>query len=167
MWTVNGVNLNMLSEKETHEIAEELKQYKTRQAASVEALKIIQRSRGWVDDEGIKDLSAMLGMTPDELDGVATFYNLIFRKPVGAHVILICDTVSCWVMGYEKILAHLKNRLGIGLGETSPDGLFTLLPIPCLGACDKAPAMMIDEELYGNLTPEKIDELIKRYGWKG
>ncbi|MBI1910950.1 MAG: NADH-quinone oxidoreductase subunit NuoE [Deltaproteobacteria bacterium] len=157
----------MLSEKETHEIEKELKQYKTRQAAGVEALKIIQRSRGWVDDEGIKDLSAILGMTPDELDGVATFYNLIFRKPVGAHVILICDTVSCWVMGYEKILSHLKNRLGIGLGETSPDGLFTLLPIPCLGACDKAPAMMIDEELYWNLTPEKIDELIKRYGWKG
>lgn len=167
MWTVNGVNRNMLSEKETNEITEELKQYKTRQSASVEALKIIQRSRGWVDDEAINDLSAMLGITPDELDGVATFYNLIFRKPVGAHVILICDTVSCWVMGYEKILSHLKKRLGIGLGETSPDGLFTLLPIPCLGACDKAPAMMIDEELYWNLTPEKIDELIKRYGWKG
>jgi NADH-quinone oxidoreductase subunit E len=102
-------------------------------------------------------------MTPAELDAVATFYNLIFRKPVGKHVILVCDSVSCWIMGYERILQHLRDRLGIVLGETTADGVFTLLPIVCLGACDQAPAMMIDDELYGDLDAAKIDEILANY----
>lgn len=156
----------MLSERERREIAEELKHYDTQRAACVEALKVVQRNRGWVDDDGLKDVAEMLDMAPSELDGVATFYNLIFRRPVGRHVILVCSTVSCWVMGHEKILGHLKSRLGIELGETSADGRFTLLPVPCLGACDLAPAMMVGEELYGKLTPERVDAVLSQYGWK-
>ena len=156
----------MLSEKEKNEIETELKQYEHKRAACVEALKIIQRSRGWVSGDGIHDLAGILGMTPDELDGVATFYSLIFRKPVGRHVILICNTISCWVMGYNQVLRSLNERLGIGLGDTSADGRFTLLPVPCLGACDQAPAMMIDNELYGDLTPEKMDEILGKYSWE-
>jgi len=102
-------------------------------------------------------------MTPAELDAVATFYSLIFRKPVGKHVILVCDSVSCWVMGYDKTMDHLTSRLGIRLNETSADGQFTLLPVACLGACDRAPAMMIDEMLYTDLSPEKIDEVLEEY----
>lgn len=153
----------MLTDEEKEEILAGLRHFTHRQAACVEALKIVQRRRGWISGE-IPEIAEMLGMTPEELDGVATFYSLIFRKPVGKHVILICDTVSCWVMGYEKIRDHLSSRLGIGLGETSGDGRFTLLPAACLGACDEAPAMMIDDELFTNLTPARVDEILNKYG---
>jgi len=82
---------------------------------------------------------------------------------VGQHVILICDSVSCWIMGYEDLLAHLVDRLGIGLGETTADGKFTLLPVSCLGTCDHAPALLIDDELYRDLTRERIDQVLKRF----
>jgi NADH-quinone oxidoreductase subunit E len=82
---------------------------------------------------------------------------------VGRHVILICDSVSCWITGYENLLTHLKQRLGVELGQTTADGRFTLLPVVCLGACDLAPVMMIDEDLHGRLTPEKIDAVLAHY----
>jgi NADH-quinone oxidoreductase subunit E len=152
----------MLTEEEKKEIMAELRHYEHTQAACVEALRIVQRRRGWVSDE-IGEIAGLLDMTPEELDGVATFYSLIFRRPVGRHVILICDSVSCWVMGYEGLLGHLTSRLGIGLGETTADGLFTLLPVACLGVCERAPAMMIGDRLYTDLTPDRIDEIIEKY----
>jgi NADH-quinone oxidoreductase subunit E len=154
----------MLSEKERVEIEEETLRTENRKAASIEALKIVQKHRGWVSDEAIKDLAAFLAMEPDELDGVATFYSLIFRRPVGTHVILVCDSVSCWVMGYPSVKAHLEKRLGIRLGETTPDGRFTLLPAACLGVCDEAPAMFVDDDLHTRLSEERIDRILERYG---
>ena len=153
----------MLTAEEKKEIEAEFPRYEQKRAACVEALKVVQRHRGWVSDEALIAVAEFLEMTPAELDGVATFYNLIFRKPVGKHIILVCDSVSCWIMGYERILQHLQERLGVVLGETTADGVFTLLPIVCLGACDQAPAMMIDDELYGNLNPTKIDEILASY----
>ena len=153
----------MLSEKEKQEINAELAHCATKASASVEALNIIQRHRGWVSDEAVKDIAQVLDMTPDELDAVATFYSFIFRRPVGKHVILICDSISCWVMGYNPLLDIFKNRLGIAFGETTPDKQFTLLPISCLGACDRAPAMMVDEDLYGPVTPEMIEGILGKY----
>ena len=157
----------MLSREERMEIEEELKGREFKRAASIDALKVVQRRRGWVDDQGLKDVAAMLEMTPSELDSVATFYNLIFRRPVGSHVILVCNTISCWMMGCDNLLKRLTERLGVPLGATSSDGEFTLLPVPCLGACDQSPVMMVDGKLYGCLTPEKIDEILKEHGWKG
>lgn len=153
----------MLSAEERCEIEAELAHYPQKQAVCIEAMKIIQRHRGWVSNEAIKDLAALLEMTPDELDGVATFYNLIFRKPVGKHVILLCDSVTCWIMGYDRLRQHLTSRLGIQLGETSPDGRFTLLPIVCLGTCDHAPALMIDNDLHRDLDSTKLDEIVAKY----
>jgi NADH-quinone oxidoreductase subunit E len=153
----------MLTAEEKKEIEAEFPRYEQKRAVCVEALKVVQRHRGWVSDEALFAVAEFLEMTPAELDAVATFYNLIFRKPVGKHVILVCDSVSCWIMGYERVLGQLKARLGIDLGETTGDGLFTLLPIVCLGACDQAPAMMIDDQLYGNLDPAKIDEILASY----
>src|SRR5512135_2336617 len=97
----------MLSEQENQEIIAELSHCVTKASASVEALNIIQRHRGWVSDEAVNDLAQVLDMTPDELDAVATFYSFIFRRPVGRHVILICDSISCWVMGHNPILDML------------------------------------------------------------
>src|SRR5581483_1361935 len=117
----------------------------------------------WVSDEAIRDVAFLLDMAPDELDGIATFYNKIFRRPVGQHVLLLCDSVSCWVMGYDRIRTHLTQRLGIGLGQTTADRRFTFLPNVCLGACDRAPVMMADEDLHVDLTPEKIDAFLENY----
>lgn len=153
----------MLSEIEKRAIEQELAHNEQKRAAAPEALKIVQRQRGWISEEALRDTAAALDMTSAELDDVATFYNLIFRKPVGRHVILICNSVSCFVMGYTGLRAHLRARLGIDFGETTADGRFTLLPVVCLGDCDRAPAMMIDEQLYDNLTPERIDDVLARY----
>jgi NADH-quinone oxidoreductase subunit E len=153
----------MLTAVEKKEIEAEFSRYEQKRAVIVEALKIVQRHRGWISDDTLCDIAEFLDMTPADVDAVATFYNLIFRKPVGKHIILVCDSVSCWIMGYDNIRRHLQDRLGIALGETSADGIFTLLPIVCLGACDQAPAMMIDDQLYGNLNPLKIDEILSTY----
>jgi NADH-quinone oxidoreductase subunit E len=153
----------MLTAEEIEAIKDEFSRYPRKQAVGVEALKIIQRRRGWVSDESLREAAELLDMTPDELDGIATFYNHIFRKPVGRHVILVCNSVSCWIMGYDIVFGHLRKRLGIDLGETTPDGRFTLLPHVCLGYCDHAPAMMVDDDLYGDLDSETIDGILARY----
>ena len=153
----------MLTDKEIQEITAELAHCATKASASVEALNIVQHHRGWVSDEAVKDVAEMLDMTPHELDAVATFYSFIFRKPVGRHVILVCDSISCFVMGYNPLLDVLETGLGIAFGETTADKRFTLLPISCLGACDRAPAMMVDEDLYGPVTPEMMEEILKKY----
>ncbi|HVN97609.1 MAG TPA: NADH-quinone oxidoreductase subunit NuoE [Syntrophorhabdaceae bacterium] len=153
----------MLTDKEIGEIQTVLSKIGEPRSHSVEALKMLQQRRGFISDEAIRDLAALLGMTPDELDAIATFYPFIFRKPVGRHVIYICDNVTCWIMGYESILDHITKRLGVTLGETTLDHNFTVLPVSCIGACDHAPALMIDDELYGDLTPAKIDSILERY----
>lgn len=153
----------MLTENEREEIERELAGHERKSSACIEALKLVQRSRGWISDESLRDIAALLEMTPSELDSVATFYNMIFRRRVGRHVILVCTTISCWVMGYEDILKYMQEELGIKPGETTADDRFTLLPIPCLGACDGAPAIMIDETLYTNITAKKMSEIILEY----
>ena len=153
----------MLTAQEIEEIEAGLPNYEQKRALSVEALKVVQRHRRWVSDEALADVAHLLEMGVAELDAVATFYNLIYRKPVGRHVILICNSVSCWIMDAESILEHLKQRLGIGLGETTSDGRFTLLPAVCLGVCHQAPAMMIDEDLHTNLSPDALDAALAAY----
>ncbi|MHB1131843.1 MAG: NADH-quinone oxidoreductase subunit NuoE [Chloroflexota bacterium] len=154
----------MLTSEEQRAIEAELGHYEQAQAAAIEALKIVQEHRGWVSDEALGDLAPLLGMSVAELDGVATFYNIILRRPVGRHVIRICNSISCWVMGYENLHDYLLSRLNLRqLGETTADGRFTLLPNVCLGCCDIAPAMMVDDDLYGELTPDKIDQALLRY----
>lgn len=150
----------MLSEEERAEIERVVAELPKRQSAAIDALKAVQASRGWVSDEAIHDIASVLGMSPAELDSVATFYSLIYRQPVGKHVIHLCDSVSCWIMGEESILDYLQRKLGIEPGQTTSDGMFTLLPNACLGHCEQAPAMMLDGEIIGNLTPERIDEAL-------
>jgi len=153
----------MLTEEETKEIIAELAHCELKSAASIEALKVVQKRRGWVSDASIKDVASLLDMTTAELDGVATFFNFIYRKPVGRHVIAICDSMVCWSLGYEPLRELLQKNLGIGFGETTKDNRFTLLPSACLGACDRAPAMLVDEDLYGPVTPEMLEEILGKY----
>ena len=153
----------MLSPEERSEIEAELPRYPFKEAVCIDAMKIVQRHRGWISDESLRDIAELLEMPADDLDSVATFYNLIYRKPVGRHVILVCNSVSCWVMGYEKLRARLSQKLGIQLGETTSDGRFTLLPIVCLGTCDHAPALMIDNDLHRDLTPDSVEPVLENY----
>ncbi len=156
----------MLSEEEKNEISEEFDRYERKSAACIEALRIVQRHRGWVSNEGILDIAIFLKMSPADVDGVATFYNLIFRKPVGRNVLFVCDSVSCWVMGCNKVKEHLRARLGIEPGQTSSDGVFTLLPIACLGRCESAPVLLMhgqdQNEPITDVTEQAIDDLIAR-----
>ena len=152
-----------MSDLERKEIEEELRNYPLPRACCLDALKIVQRHRGWVPDEQIADVAEVLGVTSDELDGIATFYPFIFRRPVGRHIILVCDSLSCWVMEYEKVFDALVKRLGVTWGGTTADKRFTLLPISCIGHCDHAPALMVDEDLYGDLTEEGIGQILERY----
>ena len=153
----------MLTEEEKKDILEEVKQYPYPAVACIDALKIIQHHRGWVSDESVKDIAQILRISNEEVDGVATFYSRIYRKPVGRNVILICDSVSCMIMGYGSIYEYIKKKLDISFGGTTSDERFTLLPISCLGDCDHAPAMMINNDHFNKLTVEKIDELLGNY----
>ena len=129
-------------------------------AACIEALQQVQREFGWVSDDHLREVAGLLGMSSADLDGVATYFNLIFRRPVGRRVILLCDSVSCWLMGRDRMQAHLTDRLGIVPGQTTPDREFTLLPTVCLGHCDHAPAMMIGDTLHGDLDVAGIDGIL-------
>ena len=153
----------MLSEEERREIEAEFPHYPTKKALSIDAMRIVQKHRGWVSEEALDDIGELLGLSRSDLDGVATFYNLIFRRPVGKHVIYLCDSVSCWIMGCRQLGDHLTERLGAPFGETTSDGRFTLLPIVCLGACDHAPVMMIDDDLHLDLAPDKTDTILEQY----
>lgn len=153
----------MLTEAEIAAIDHEIELLPHKKAAVIEALKIIQEHRGWVSDESIAAIAAHLEIGAAEVDSVATFYNLIFRKPVGRHVILLCDSISCYVMGYLELYETLRQKLSINFGETTADQRFTLLPNACLGCCDHAPSLMIGETLYKDVTVEMLDRLLSAY----
>jgi NADH-quinone oxidoreductase subunit E len=153
----------MLSTIEIEAIDKAISEVPVKKAAGIEALKIVQQHRRWISDESLHDIADYMNMSSEELDAVATFYNMIFRKPVGRHVILVCDSISCWVMGYETILSSLTEKLSIKFGETTRDGRYTMLPNCCLGTCDRAPAFMIDSDLYRNVTVDQLDEILSKY----
>ncbi|HEU0198130.1 MAG TPA: NADH-quinone oxidoreductase subunit NuoE [Nevskiaceae bacterium] len=144
-------------------IEREKPNYDHPRAVVIEALKIVQARDGWVCDEAIHAIAEVLGVGDSDVEGVATFYNLIFRQPVGRHVIKICDSIGCFLCGYEELQKAFSKRLGIGFGETTSDNRFTLLPIVCLGACDRAPVLMIDEDTHFNVKTTDIDALLERY----
>jgi NADH-quinone oxidoreductase subunit E len=127
---------------------------------AVDVMFAIQEHFGYLNDEALAEAAALLGMTPLELDELATFYTFTFREPVGRFVIHVCDSVVCWMNGYEPVRDYLSRTLGIRLGETTADGMFTLLPVCCVGYCDRSPAMLVNRRVHGNLTPEKIDGIL-------
>jgi len=127
----------------------------------VDVMFSLQDHYGFLSDEALEEAAVLLGMTPLEMEELATFYTFIYREPVGKYVIHVCDSIICWMDGYESIRDHLSRKLGINMGETTPDGLFTLLPVCCIGYCDRSPAILINREVYGPLTLEKLDEILE------
>lgn len=153
----------MLSDHEKNEIQKEIELYPYPQAACIDALKIVQQHRGWLSDEAIKDVADELSMAVEEVDSIATFYTRLYRRPVGRNVILVCDSVSCMVMGYETLYKSISEKLSIQFGETTADGRYTLLPISCLGDCDHAPSLMVNNDLYNNTSGMSVDEILEKY----
>jgi NADH-quinone oxidoreductase subunit E len=149
-----------LSSAEIDEINAELRHYEDKSAVSIEALKIVQKHRGWVSDESLTAVAKFLEISPAQLEGVATFYNLIYRRPVGKTVIHVCDSVSCWMLGSDRLRERLCQHLNVKLGEISRDGEYTVLPIVCLGACDHAPVAMVNGELKPDLTENIVREIL-------
>ncbi len=145
------------------EIEHDMTHYADPRAASIDALKVVQKRHGWVPDGAIYAIADVLGIPATDVEGVATFYNMIFRQPVGRHVITVCDSISCFLTGSDDVIGALKRKLGIELGQTTPDNRFTLLPICCLGACDKGPVLMIDRDTHGNITVDGLDKLLEQY----
>lgn len=152
-----------LTETEIQAINHEVSLVPHKKAAVIEALKIVQQHRGWISDESVDAIAEHLEMSAAEVDSVATFYNLIFRRPVGLHVILLCDSISCYVMGYQKLYEALQKELNIKFGETTADKKFTLLPNACLGCCDHAPALMVGEDSYMDIKVKDVAEILKNY----
>ncbi|SNB46934.1 NADH-quinone oxidoreductase subunit NuoE [Geobacter sp. DSM 9736] len=134
----------------------------TPREAAVDVMKELQRYYGWLTDEAVVEAAQLLGLSPLQVEELATFYEMIYRKPVGKKVIHACDSISCWSMGGETLLAHLAAALGVREGGTTGDGAFTLLPCACLGMCGDAPALMIGERLYGRVTPEEAVHVLER-----
>jgi NADH-quinone oxidoreductase subunit E len=157
---MNDSLITALSQIEIDEIEEEISHLPDRKSAAIDALKIVQSHRGWISDESLSAIAKLIGVSITELDGIATFYNLIYRQEVGEKVILYCDSVSCWIMDGDRICEKIKSHLGIDYGETTADSKYTLLPVTCLGDCDHAPAMMVGDDLHHDLTVEKIEEIL-------
>jgi NADH-quinone oxidoreductase subunit E len=128
----------------------------------VDVMLALQEHYGFLSDDAVEAVAALLGMSPLEVEELATFYTFIYREPVGKFVIHVCDSVICWMDGYESIKEYLCKKLDIAVGATSADGLFTLLPVCCIGYCDLSPAILINRKVYGHLTPGKIDEILEK-----
>ena len=129
---------------------------------AVDVMFALQDHYGYLSDAAVADAAALLGMTTMEIEELATFYTFIYREPVGSYVIHVCDSLVCMMEGGDTVLEHLSRRLGIGPGETTPDGLFSLLPVCCIGYCDRAPAMLVNRKVYGPLTPAALDDIIDK-----
>jgi NADH-quinone oxidoreductase subunit E len=138
-----------------------LAHYPNKQAGLLPVLRLVQSEKGFVSAEDERIVAALLGLRPIKVREVVTFYTLFARKPLGKFHIQVCSNLSCSLAGGEKILEHLKARLGIRIGQTTPDGKYTLTEVECLGACEQAPCMMVNFDYYGNLDPEKVDRILE------
>ena len=140
--------------------ADMLTHYPTKRSALVPTLLYAQDEVGSLTDEVIAELAQRLGLTDLEVSNVISYYSMLRTRPVGKYNLQVCTNVSCLLRGADDIFEHCKRKLGIGNKESTPDGLFHLEEVECIGACSWAPALMMNYEFHENLTPAKIDELI-------
>jgi len=150
----------MIPEEMKLRLRKQIEKAETPREQVVDVIYEIQGHFGYLDDEAVIEAAELLNMTPLEIDELSTFYDFIYREAVGKYVIHVCDGVVCWMFGHESVFDYLSEKLGISAGETTSDGLFTLLPVCCVGYCDQAPVMLINGEPYGNLTSASIDRIL-------
>ena len=152
----------MFSKSVEKEFQELLQKYPSKRTALIPALYIVQRELGYLKPEGIEYIAGLMGMSPAQVTEVASFYTMLFLKPVGKNVLWVCHNLSCHLCGAEDIIGYLEKKLGVSTGETTSDGLFTLLRQECLASCDTAPVMQVNDDYEENLTLQKVDEIIEQ-----
>jgi NADH-quinone oxidoreductase subunit E len=151
-----------LPEAARAELDEIRKRYPTTEAVLLPALHIAQRLwGGWLPDEAIEAVAHELGLAPAKVYGVVTFYDLFHQKPVGRHRIRVCTNLSCQLRGADEIMEVLAKELGVGEDEVTPDGRCSYVHFECLGSCDTAPMMMVDDAYQENLTPQRVRQILK------
>lgn len=151
-----------LSAQSRKKIDEILTRYPVKQAAMLPILHLIQEEHGYVPPEAEKVVAEIVEVPPVKVREVLQFYTLFLQEPIGKYHFQVCRTVSCWLRGAKEVLAHLENKLQIASGETSPDKKFTITEVECLGACEMAPMMQLNDDYIGPLTREKLDEIIEK-----
>ncbi len=147
----------------TSSVAERIEAYAGRPGELIQALQLVQEELGYIPAEAEAEIADTLGLSVGRVHGVVTFYHLFRTRPAGRHTIRLCLGTACHVLGADRILAAIQEQLGIDVGDTTDDGLFTLDVVRCLGTCSLAPVMMIDENVYGRLTPERILDVLGAY----
>lgn len=152
----------MFSKSVEKEFQDLLQKYPSKRSALIPALHLVQRELGYLKPEGIEYVADLVGLSPAQVTEVATFYLMFFTKPVGKNILWVCHNLSCTLCGGEEIISRLEARLGIKAGETTSDGLFTLMRQECLASCDTAPVMQVNDDYEENLTIAKVDEIIAR-----
>ena len=150
----------MLSEAACRQIQTMMDQYPQKRSALIPALQLAQKENGYISPETVCEIARIFSLTPNEVNEVASFYTMFYKKPVGKHVIQVCTNISCLLCNAEQIMEHLTRRLGIRPGETSPDKKFTLMEVECLGSCGTSPVIQINDTYYEDLTPEKLDRIL-------
>jgi NADH-quinone oxidoreductase subunit E len=150
------------SEAARKEFERLLSRYPDKEAVILPALHLAQKEQGYVSDEAIAHIASLLGTSPARIEGVATFYTMYNRKPVGKYHVQICRNISCSLLGAEHLIGHVEKKLGVKPGGTTPDGKFTLTKVECLGSCGTAPVMQVNDDYHENLTVEGIDAILDR-----
>ncbi len=140
-----------------------LSRYPNTQAAGLPVLHLAQKEFGYITDQALRAVAGVLKISRVEAFGLATYYSMYSIKPLGRHVIYLCDNLACTLLGAESLLSHLEKKLGIPMGETTADGRFSLRNAECLGACGQAPVMLLNEDFYEGLTESRIDEILEKY----
>jgi len=139
-----------------------LTRYPTKQAALLPVLWVAQETWGWISKESSEEVARLLGLPASHVDGVLTFYTMFNLKPVGRHLLQVCTSISCHLLGAEALVAHCGRKLGIGVEETTKDGKFTLVEVECIAGCDRAPSMMVNDKYYEPMDEKKLDQLLDR-----
>jgi NADH-quinone oxidoreductase subunit E len=150
----------MLSESIIKSLNEIIKIYPNKRSAVLPALQLVQTESGYVSISSMRDIAEFLDLEPIEVEETMSYYTTFHRDPIGKYLIQVCTNISCSLLGAEHLVEYLKRKLGVEINQTTPDKKFTLVTVECLGACDSAPIMMINNEYYHNLTPEKIDAIL-------
>ncbi|MGH7205405.1 MAG: NADH-quinone oxidoreductase subunit NuoE [Nitrospiraceae bacterium] len=150
----------MLKEKFKDEIESILTRYPMRRSALLPLLNLAQREEGYVSEAVMKEIAAILRLTPSQVYEVVTFYTLLNLKPIGKFHIQVCKSLMCALVGSDTLLGWLQARLGIRPGETTPDRLFTLSTVECLASCGTGPMMQANDDYYEQLTEEKVDRIL-------
>ncbi|MDQ2818766.1 MAG: NAD(P)H-dependent oxidoreductase subunit E [Candidatus Eremiobacteraeota bacterium] len=133
------------------------------QGALIPFLQYCQEEDGYVTAQAISDAATLIGMTDGQVESIASFYSLLFQRPVGKHIIQVCRTLSCMLGGADQLQDHIRARLDVRNGETTPDGLFTYEEVECLAACDKAPCLQHNLQYHYNVTADGFDRLLERW----